>query len=109
LFFIVGFSLAACTAPGTTPPTSQKSKTLFTKGRSVYLSQCIACHNTDPKKDGALGPSTFGASKELLTARLLTGDYPPGYTPKRPTKIMQPLPHLKDQLDALTTFLNHSE
>ena len=40
-----------------TPP-----EDLAPQGRQVYLSSCIACHNADPAKDGALGPAVAGAS-----------------------------------------------
>jgi hypothetical protein len=46
-----------------------------------------------------------GASRELLEARILRGAYPPGYTPKRPSAIMQPMPHLAGSLDDLAAFL----
>ena len=78
---------------------------LVEAGRSVYLGNCIACHNLDPKQDGALGPAVSGASLELLEARLLRGGYPEGYTPKRTSRVMVPLPHLKPVLPELAVFL----
>lgn len=76
------------------------------KGKSVYLSSCIACHNTNPQKAGALGPEVWGSSRELLEARIMTATYPPGYNPKRPSHAMQPLPHLQGEIDALHAYLN---
>ena len=61
------------------------------RGRQVYLAHCIACHNTDPAQPGAVGPPLRGSSRELLEAKVLNGTYPPGYTPKRPTKVMVPI------------------
>jgi len=33
------------------------------------------------------------------------GDYQAGYTPKRTSKVMVALPHLKNDLEALTAYL----
>lgn len=75
------------------------------RGRQVYQSQCIACHNPDPSREGAVGPPVKGSSEELVRRKVLTGDYPPGYTPKRPTKVMQPLPPLAQDIPALAEYL----
>lgn len=76
-----------------------------TKGRQVWLAQCVACHNTDPSKDGPVGPAVKGASLELLEARVLRGQYPPGYMPKRDTKAMPPRPDLAPRLADLAAYL----
>ena len=75
------------------------------RGKQVYLSQCIACHNSDPAKNGALGPAVKGSSQELLEAKLLRGNYPPGYTPKRNTAIMIVQPQVKPHIPDLAAFL----
>jgi mono/diheme cytochrome c family protein len=75
----------------------------------VYNSNCIACHGLDPTKDGALGPAVAGASLALIEARVLRSEYPEGYPPKRPTKVMIPLPHLEPRLDELAAYLNSLE
>ena len=75
------------------------------RGRQVYLAQCSACHATDPGRDGPVGPAVRGASRELLEARLVRGTYPSGYTPKRPSVVMQPMPHLAGSLDDLAAYL----
>ncbi len=75
------------------------------KGKQVYMVNCIACHNLDPSKDGAIGPALKGSSKELVTMRVLLGTYPKGYKPKRPTKMMPPLPHLKANIEDLAAVL----
>ena len=77
----------------------------MTRGRAVYMSLCTACHNADPKLDGSVGPANAGASRDLVEAKVLRGEYPPGYTPKRPSKVMPPLPHLAGSIDDLTAFL----
>ncbi len=76
------------------------------KGKQVYQVQCTACHNANPKMPGALGPEVWGSSKELLEARIMKAEYPPNYKPKRPTKTMVALPHLKSDIDALHAYLN---
>ena len=76
------------------------------RGRQVYLGICTACHNADPAKDGAAGPAITGSSRELLEARLLRGEYPPGYAPKRPSQLMPRFPQLEAEIDALHAFLN---
>jgi len=86
-----------------TPPPTQAE--LVQIGRSTYNANCIACHAIDPTIDGALGPAVAGSSLELLEARVLRGEYPAGYTPKRPSRVMVPLPHLKGKLPALAAYL----
>jgi mono/diheme cytochrome c family protein len=75
------------------------------RGRQVYVAQCSSCHAADPARDGPVGPAVKGSSRELLEARVLRGVYPPGYTPKRPTAVMQPLPQLAGSLDDLAAYL----
>jgi mono/diheme cytochrome c family protein len=75
------------------------------RGRQVYQAQCIACHNPDPAQVGAIGPAVKGSSRELLEAKVLRGSYPSGYTPKRPTAVMQPMPQLADTLPSLSEYL----
>jgi mono/diheme cytochrome c family protein len=90
--------LAGCSDDGATGAGAQR-------GRQVYNASCIACHNPDPAKPGALGPPVKGASRELLAAKIVEGRYPPGYTPKRPTAIMPPQPGLAGDIGALAEFL----
>ena len=51
------------------------------------------------------GPSVQGASRALLEAKVVHGSYPPGYAPKRPTRVMPPMPHLTPDLAALAEHL----
>ena len=76
-----------------------------TRGRVIYATQCTACHNTDPAVAGALGPEVKGASGELVEARVLHASYPPGYTPKRTTTQMVPMPHLAANIADLVAYL----
>ena len=84
---------------------SEPNERLSDHGKRVYLTTCIACHNQDPSKNGDIGPTLTGSSLDLLRARLLDGSYPPGYKPKRVTRVMPPFPYLKDDVEALAAFL----
>jgi mono/diheme cytochrome c family protein len=75
------------------------------RGRQIYLSQCIACHDANPAVAGPLGSPVKGSSRELLEAKVLKGTYPPGYTPKRTTNLMPPLPSLAPEISHLAAFL----
>jgi mono/diheme cytochrome c family protein len=76
------------------------------QGEAIYQNVCIACHHGDPNRDGALGPANAGASPELLAAKILRGEYPPGYTPKRPgSNTMPRFEYLADQIPALAAYL----
>jgi mono/diheme cytochrome c family protein len=92
--------LFACSTQASAP-----ADPLAERGRSVYVQQCIACHNMDPTQTGALGPAIKGSSRELLEARVLHAAYPAGYTPKRTTTTMVALPHLSGDIDALAAYL----
>lgn len=77
------------------------------RGRAVFLANCVACHNNDPARDGPIGPAIRGSSQELLTARVLSTNYPPNYRPKRATKIMPQFPFLKEEIANLAAYLNN--
>jgi len=76
-----------------------------TKGRQIWLSQCVACHNSDPSKDGPVGPAVKGSSAPLLEARLQRASYPEGYKPKRDSKVMPARPDLVASVPDLAAFL----
>lgn len=71
----------------------------------MYVANCVACHSIDPSKDGPIGPAIAGSSQELLEYRVLQTEYPPGYTPKRDTKMMPTFPFLKEEIPNLATYL----
>ncbi|WP_367898186.1 cytochrome c [Leptospira sp. WS58.C1] len=73
-------------------------------GRGLYMANCIACHNANPKIDGAVGPSVANSSYELLEARM-RGEYPPGYVPKRQSTAMTRFNFTEAQLKSLEEFL----
>lgn len=75
------------------------------RGRAIYLSNCAACHNTDPSRDGSIGPAIKGSPRELIEARVLRASYPPGYTPKRKTAMMPAQPDLRPAIPDLAAFL----
>lgn len=79
---------------------------LYSVGQQIYTTRCLVCHNEDPHKAGAVGPAIYGSSMALITARLMTGKYPSGYKPKRPTHIMPQMPDLKPEIPAIFAFLN---
>ena len=99
--------LASCIKKADAPSADQVTPDqLVARGKSIYALNCIACHNVDPKKDGVVGPAVFGSSPELIHARVMKAEYPPGYTPKRATKQMAAITHHEKELPALHAFLN---
>lgn len=74
------------------------------EGKGIYMANCIACHNVNPKLDGAVGPSVANSSYELLDFRM-KGEYPPGYVPKRQSQAMTRFSFTPEQLKALEEFL----
>lgn len=94
--------ILACS--GGSPPSAPLSPEAA-RGKEVYAGSCTACHNADPAKPGSLGPEIKGSSRELIEARVLRAEYPPGYTPKRTSTLMTPLPALAGDIDALVAYL----
>jgi mono/diheme cytochrome c family protein len=102
-----GAVLAALLIPGLIAcGQKEDTRTAAQKGRTLYSLHCISCHNPDPAKDGALGPAVAGSGLDLLMARVLRGEYPPGYAPKRSTRIMQKLPLSEADVRSLHAYLN---
>ena len=75
------------------------------RGKLVYENVCTACHNRDPRQDGALGPAVAGAPRELIEAKVLRSEYPPGYTPKRPSAAMPRYEYLAPNLEDVAAYL----
>jgi len=69
------------------------------------VANCTACHSPDPTRDGTMGPAIAGSSPELVEARVVRAEYPPGYTPKRDTKLMPAQPFLKADVPAIAAYL----
>jgi mono/diheme cytochrome c family protein len=76
------------------------------RGRTVYKNVCIACHAADPTQEGAVGPALAGSSRELLRAKVLKGEYPPGYEPRRGASAAMPrFEYLAGSIDDLAAYL----
>jgi mono/diheme cytochrome c family protein len=99
LLALAAVGLTACGESGT------PADPLAARGRQVYLSQCAQCHAADPAQAGPVGPAVKGASPALLEAKIVRGEYPPGYAPKRTTQVMPPQPGLAPDIPALTAYL----
>ncbi len=101
LFVFCLFLIISCNKEVTRPLTA-----LEARGKSSYMSNCIACHNPDPRLSGSIGPDVANSSFELLSARILRKTYPPGYKPKRETAVMPALPMLENDIPAIHAYLN---
>ena len=75
------------------------------RGRTVYENVCTACHHRDPRLPGALGPELAGASLELIEAKVLRNEYPPGYAPKLPSDAMPKYEYLAPNLGDMAAYL----
>jgi mono/diheme cytochrome c family protein len=106
LLFI--FALAGCDKKSDAP-TKTAAAGDPNRGRAIYLSNCAACHNPDPSKDGSVGPAIKSASRELIEARVMRASYPPGYKPKRNTTAMPAQPYLEKSMPDLVAFLNQPD
>jgi mono/diheme cytochrome c family protein len=98
LLVLVLLSAMAC-------PPSQPEDPAYTRGKTAYMGTCIACHNMNPALDGAVGPAIKGSPRALIEAKVVRGEYPASYTPKRTTKVMPPQPQLATSIDDLAAFL----
>ena len=95
-------ALALACSPSEDRPLSDLAR----DGEKTYQNVCIACHNGNPNLDGAIGPANAGASADLLAAKVLRGEYPPGYAPKRPGSHAMPrFEYLADKIPALAAYL----
>lgn len=101
---ILALAIAASLGAGC----KQRKLTPLERGRLVYNTTCVECHNRDPNLAGVKGPPIAGSSRELIEARILNLSYPPGYTPKRTTHEMRKLPNLKPDIGNLAAFLQAS-
>jgi len=75
------------------------------RGERVYKNVCATCHGASPTEVGTVGPAIAGSSEELIEAKLVHNSYPPGYDPKRNTKLMAPMPHLAGAVPDLAAYL----
>ena len=104
LLLCSSLTFSACS--GDSDSSSEASKDPeWQRGRAVYVANCVACHNNDPAKEGPIGPALKGSPKELVESRVLRTEYPPGYKPKRNTKVMPTFPFLKSETKYLAAYL----
>lgn len=81
----------------------------ISKGKLLYLSNCIQCHNKDPNVKGSIGPEMVDAPLEVMTSKVMTGKYPaqlpPGFLPKRKTSAMRPITKLKNDIPSIHAWV----
>ncbi len=79
------------------------------KGRRIWMSTCIQCHNRDPNVKGSIGPEVIDAPLSVMTSKVMTGQYPnplpAGFVPKRKTKAMRKLPQFEKDIPAIFAFV----
>lgn len=87
------------------PTPAEQKAALIKEGAGIYNSTCASCHNLNPNLAGSIGPAIAGSSLALLEAKVVHNTYPPGYTPKRETNAMIPLPHLEPKIPAIHAYI----
>jgi mono/diheme cytochrome c family protein len=102
----LALSTGACSKESDSRSRSGKNAAVE-RGRAVYVANCVACHNSDPSKDGPIGPAIKASPPELIQYRVLRTEYPPGYKPKRTTNLMPTFPYLKDEIPYLVAYLSN--
>jgi len=106
---LVGGIVVSITMDGGPSTTGAPTEPLVRRGQEIYQKVCQQCHNPDPRLDGTGGtvpsPAIADASLELVEGRVLRGEYPAGYKPKRDTKLMPPRTDLAAEIPALHAFL----
>jgi mono/diheme cytochrome c family protein len=79
------------------------------RGKTIYLSTCIKCHNKDPNIKGAIGPEIVDAPLEIMQHKVATGRYPDilpeGFIPKRKTKQMTKFPNLLRDVPSIHAYV----
>lgn len=79
------------------------------KGKSLYMKNCLQCHNRDPNKKGPIGPEIVDAPLEVMTSKIMTSNYPnplpEGFVPKRKSHAMRAIPKLKDDIPAIHAWV----
>ncbi len=99
---IVAASVVTVILAGCSP---SKPQTPAQRGRIVYMTNCVVCHNPNPNLPGSQGPAIAGSARALIEARVLHLSYPPGYTPQRKSHAMRAFPQLAGEIDNLAAFL----
>lgn len=90
-------------------PEAEKLSPELEKGKLLYVSNCLQCHNRDPNVKGAVGPEIIDAPLEVMTSKVMTSKYPavlpPGFVPKRKTQAMRAIPKLKDDIPLIWAYV----
>lgn len=87
----------------------QKKLSPVERGRIIYMTNCVVCHNRNPNLPGSEGPPIAGSSRELVEDRVLHLAYPPGYSPKRNTHLMRAIPTLAPETGNIAAFLQAAQ
>jgi mono/diheme cytochrome c family protein len=107
IFLVLSFAVTVSACSKQSDDSSQSAKNpAAERGRAVYVANCVACHNSDPSKEGPIGPAIAGSPPELIESRVLRTEYPPGYKPKRNTQVMPTFPYLKSEIPHLIAYLD---
>ena len=81
----------------------------ISRGKLLYLSNCIQCHNKDPNLKGPIGPEMIDAPLDVMTSKVMTGKYPaqlpPGFLPKRKTTAMRAITKLKNDIPSIHAWV----
>lgn len=89
-------------------PASELSPELE-RGRLLYKTNCLQCHNKDPNIKGAVGPEIVDAPLEVMTSKVMTSYYPDplpaGFVPKRKSHAMRAIPKLKDDIPLIWAYV----
>jgi len=101
----LGLALIASVVVACAGESDESADPAVARGEKIYRNICLVCHSADPNQAGALGPAIAGASRELLEARLLRGEYPAGYTPQRSTHQMPRFEFLEPNIDDIAAYL----
>lgn len=79
------------------------------KGKRLYLSNCIQCHNKDPNLKGPIGPEVVDAPLPVMHSKIMTGAYPgvlpAGFVPKRKSKAMKKITKLEKDIPAIFAYV----
>jgi mono/diheme cytochrome c family protein len=79
------------------------------RGKKLYSANCIACHNKDPNLKGSIGPEMVDAPLEVMTSKVMTGNYPEklpmGFVPKRKSKAMKKITKLQKDIPVIHAWV----
>lgn len=92
-----------------TLPALNVDQALIEKGKRLYISNCLRCHNKDPNVKGSIGPEIVDAPYEVMYSKVMTGKYPDplpkGFVPKRKSRAMAAIPKLKADVPAIWHYI----